>query len=528
MATVKALRFFRATSLPAASTSIQVGDIYFIKPTDGVGQIHVCTASSSSSVSFVKYGDATVYTHPDVTRTNTTSSASPAHGATFTAIGSITSNAQGHVTGVDTKTVTLPAETVLNITQSGSGGYISGVTKGTGSHDITVTHTALPTIGVTGGAAESGKYISAISASDHTITVTKASIPSGTGSKTAGSGEFIDSVSLSGHSLTGTSKAFITDVANNGTSTVAPTTAAIKSYVDTLVSSGVHIRGTIGSSEATITVLPTSGVVVGDAYVVKTAGTYSPMTEKVEVGDMIICTAISGSTITWSAIQNNIDIATSSKPGLVKSSTTGTTSGRNYNVEVNSDGTMKVNVPWENTVITGTTGTKTLTHGGTFTAVEEISKTGDRVTGLKLTTFTMPAGYSHPNSGVSKGTYGDTGNSRTLAYGGTFNVVEYYVNEQGHLTSSATKTLTLPGQYVHPEVTKSDSTNSATPGFGGTFTVVDTVTRDTKGHVTGINTKTVTVPATYASSSAAGIIKTGTSLEVTSGVCNVVWTDFGS
>lgn len=528
MATVKALRFFRATSLPAASTSIQVGDIYFIKPTDGEGQIYVCTASSSSSVSFVKYGDATVYTHPDITRTDTTSSASPAHEASFTAIGSVTSDAQGHVTGVDTKTVTLPAETVLNITQSGSGGYISGVTKGTNSHDITVTHTALPTITVTGGGAESNKYVSAISASNHKITVTKASLPSGEGSKSAGAGEFIDSVSLSGHTLAGTSKAFITDVANNGDSTVAPTTAAIKSYVDTLVSSGVHIRGTIGSSGATITALPTSGVKVGDAYVVKTAGTYSPMTEKVEIGDMIICTAISGTTITWSAIQNNIDIATSSKPGLVKSSTTGTTSYRDYNVEVNSDGTMKVNVPWENTVITSTTGTKTLTHSGTFTAVEDITKTGNNVTGLKLTTFTMPAQYVHPTSGVTASTYGDTGNTRTLTYSGTFKVVEYAVNAQGHITSTSTKTLTLPAQYVHPDVTKSDTTSTAKPAFGGTFTVVDTVTRDAQGHVTGINTKTVTVPATYASSSAAGIIKTGTSLEVTSGVCNVVWTDFGS
>ena len=40
------------------------------------------------------------------------------------------------------------------------------------------------------------------------------------------------------------------------------------------------------------------------------------------------------------------DIATSSTAGLVKSSTTGTTANRNYMVEVNPDGTMKVNVPW--------------------------------------------------------------------------------------------------------------------------------------------------------------------------------------
>lgn len=42
-------------------------------------------------------------------------------------------------------------------------------------------------------------------------------------------------------------------------------------------------------------------------------------------------------------------LATSTKLGLVKSSTTGTAANRNYNVQVNSDGTMKVNVPWTDT-----------------------------------------------------------------------------------------------------------------------------------------------------------------------------------
>ena len=40
------------------------------------------------------------------------------------------------------------------------------------------------------------------------------------------------------------------------------------------------------------------------------------------------------------------DIATSSTAGLVKSSATGKTENRDYMVEVNLDGTMKVNVPW--------------------------------------------------------------------------------------------------------------------------------------------------------------------------------------
>lgn len=47
--------------------------------------------------------------HADISRTNNTSSASPGYGASFTAIDSITTNARGHVTAVNTKTVNLPA-----------------------------------------------------------------------------------------------------------------------------------------------------------------------------------------------------------------------------------------------------------------------------------------------------------------------------------------------------------------------------------------------------------------------------------
>lgn len=42
----------------------------------------------------------------------------------------------------------------------------------------------------------------------------------------------------------------------------------------------------------------------------------------------------------------SLPTATASVLGGVKSSTTGTTSGKDYNVQINADGTMKVNVPW--------------------------------------------------------------------------------------------------------------------------------------------------------------------------------------
>ena len=56
--------------------------------------------------------------HDTTSRTNNTSSASPNHGASFTAIDSITTNATGHVTAVNTKTVTLPEDNNTDTLQS--------------------------------------------------------------------------------------------------------------------------------------------------------------------------------------------------------------------------------------------------------------------------------------------------------------------------------------------------------------------------------------------------------------------------
>ena len=58
--------------------------------------------------------------------------------------------------------------------------------------------------------------------------------------------------------------------------------------------------------------------------------------------------ANSAGSVAWSNVSDK-PIATTSALGLVKSATTGTVADRDYKVQVNSDGTMKVNVPWVNT-----------------------------------------------------------------------------------------------------------------------------------------------------------------------------------
>ena len=79
------------------------------------------------------------------------------------------------------------------------------------------------------------------------------------------------------------------------------------------------------------------------------------------------------------------DIATSSTAGLVKSTATGTTENRDYMVEVNPDGTMKVNVPWTDNNTTYTIATsstpglvKLVSDEVQSTAANEITKTASR------------------------------------------------------------------------------------------------------------------------------------------------------
>ena len=53
-------------------------------------------------------------THDSVSKSSTTSTATPGYGSTFTAIDSITTSTEGHVTAVNTKTVTIPASDNTN------------------------------------------------------------------------------------------------------------------------------------------------------------------------------------------------------------------------------------------------------------------------------------------------------------------------------------------------------------------------------------------------------------------------------
>lgn len=78
--------------------------------TTGNGNAITALSASNGAITATK-GSTFLTSHPTVSKsTDSTSTASPAHGGTFTVVDSVTRDGNGHVTKVNTKTVTLPSD----------------------------------------------------------------------------------------------------------------------------------------------------------------------------------------------------------------------------------------------------------------------------------------------------------------------------------------------------------------------------------------------------------------------------------
>jgi len=98
-------------------------------------------------------GGKTVYL-PTITRTNNTSVASPAFGATVTMIDTITQDTYGRVTAINTKTVTLPSETAVSATANASTTYKILTNLTSAGHALTTTYADILTMLMTGWATD--------------------------------------------------------------------------------------------------------------------------------------------------------------------------------------------------------------------------------------------------------------------------------------------------------------------------------------------------------------------------------------
>ena len=276
--------------------------------------------------------------HDSTTRTDTTSTATPGYGATFTAIDSLSTNATGHVTGINTKTVTLPAAEDYTWTLSADSGSNQTINKN-------------DTVDIAGGT----NITTTVAATD-TVTI-----------------DLDDSITLAGElTVNGTGQSSFAGQVTIPTTPVAGTDAASKAYVDGLVAGGLTFRGTFDASTGEILSGTNSGnyiyqltgtppapfdpsanrveVQVGDYYIVATAGQFygnggtGGGGQQLDVGDSVIgfqaAAANSSDKDDWSIVQSDegvTDVQEATAVELLGASVISTGAGGTGSVTVGLD-----------------------------------------------------------------------------------------------------------------------------------------------------------------------------------------------
>jgi len=294
-------------------------------------------------------GNVTV-NHDLTSRTDTTSSASPAHGGTFTAVDSITSNSTGHVTAINVKTVTLPDETTYDLS-----GF--GTTNGTAGIQLVGSDATTDQVDINGSGTttvtHSANVITITSNDQYTGTVTSIATPADgglTGGTITTSGDLrlknyaalSDStvmgwdntnnqlenapMTYSGNDVTITGDLTVSggDIVLSGTGRIqgidtitAGTDAVNKNYVDNAVVGNLVYQGGYNAATNTpdLDSSPSASIKKGWTYTVTADGSF--FTEQVRIGDVLIAEVDAPTALAdWTTVQNNVDLASASQVGL--------------------------------------------------------------------------------------------------------------------------------------------------------------------------------------------------------------------
>ncbi len=219
--------------------------------------------------------------HELTTRTNTTSTASPAYAATFTVIDTITTNTTGHITDVNTKTVTLPS--IYSFTVTADSGTDQAIDNG-------------DTLDIAGGT-----NITTVVAATDTVTV-----------------NLDDSIDLAGElTVSGTGESSVAGQLTIPQVPSANTDAASKHYVDQAVTGALSYQGGYDAATNTpdLDSSPSAAIKKGWTYTVTADGTF--FTEQVRVGDVLIAENNAPTTLAeWTTVQNNVDLADLTTVGI--------------------------------------------------------------------------------------------------------------------------------------------------------------------------------------------------------------------
>ena len=290
-----------------ATASIGSGDT-----ADFVGGLKIGTNSTA--------GGTLNITHDAQAQTNSTSTASPAAGATFTVIDSVTVDTTGHIGGKNLKTITLPADTNTQET------YTLPVSTGTAPTGYTVADINLTAAGASTGVKSTVTF----KGENNNILITKSVGNNGSVIIALTDDVVIDNnLTLAGEisqTSTGNENVFASTLNMSSkkiTNVLDPTSAqdaATKQYVDDATLGGLIYQGAYNASTNTPDLDSASSIAVekGWTYTVTVAGLF--FTEQVRVGDVLIAEvdqAAGASTLAnWTTVQNNIDLASLTEVGI--------------------------------------------------------------------------------------------------------------------------------------------------------------------------------------------------------------------
>lgn len=289
-------------------------------------------------------------------------------------------------------------------------------------------------------------------------------------------------------------------------------------------------KGTVGTGDSTVSILPTTKVKIGDTYKVATEGTYAGTSAS--VGDLFIAIGKDGAKegldgylattdVAWTYINSGLDTDTQYKFDATTDKITIIDTVNNNHQDID----LKKAATDTPLTITG--------KAATFD-----STSGARTVNASIT-------IDHAESGVTAKAYGPSEDAGPAA-GGTFTVPSFTVNKYGHVTIASNKTIKLPSAITYlltkdtanankvilednedtpkgsieiknkgtnitvtPKTTGNDTSftidhdtftakeigdgSTKNLGFENTFTAITNITTS-NGHVTGYNTKTYKLP----------------------------------
>jgi hypothetical protein len=255
-----------------------------------------------------------------VTRTNTASAVTPAVGATFTAIDSVTTDANGNVTAANTKTVTVPlAVTSIDITAGALIDKTGGPITTSGAIQIDVDLSELATTVLPADA----DFIPVIDSANAQKKIAIGNITLDQ------FGSPVASINMNSNKIIN-----LTDPTN-------AQEAATKNYVDTSILGSGALQYQSGYNVATNSPLldatPIAGIKQGFVYIATTDGLF--FTEQLRIGDMLIAEIDSPTVIAdWTLVQGNVDLASTTVAGIASFSATNFAVSATGEVTVKNDG----------------------------------------------------------------------------------------------------------------------------------------------------------------------------------------------